>query len=130
VTWRDGILLQDGSRTGRVLETIPQWVENGTIEGTYVLPRPIQPGDWFRAWVGFPQGARGRVTFVVAAQGGSLAGTTLLAAVDASGTERTLHRVDLDLSSVTGATNLTLGVLAHGSYVEAWGIWVNPRVEH
>jgi len=127
--WRDYALLQDGSQPIRVLLTVPQAVDNGNIAGTFTLPRPIQPGDHFRARLGFLHGAAGRVTFVLAALGGSLSGPNLLATLDAAATDGGLHNADVDLGSVVGATQLTLGVLASGPSYQAWAVWVDARVE-
>ncbi len=66
--WREDVPLEDGSRAAWVLETHPQWVDDGWIEGTYYQTENlvIKSGDRFVARVGFLQGAQaGDVTFGV-----------------------------------------------------------------
>ena len=66
VLWRHNALLENGSRFGQVLETHPQWVDYGYIEGIYKQTEEftIEEGDRFVARVGFLKGAKaGDVTF-------------------------------------------------------------------
>lgn len=129
VVWRDYPVLEDGSQPARVLQTHPQWVDEGMIVGDYALPRPIVPGDRFRARVGFLSGAHGQVTFVLAVRGGPLSSPVILASVKDSGTDGKLRNMNVDLSPAVGATNIQLGVLAGESSFEDWAVWLEPRVE-
>ena len=130
VKWRDNPLLEDGSTPARVLETHPQWVANGHIFGDYVLPRPVQVGDRFKAQVGFLNGATGDVNFSVVVMGGSLSAPATMANMNDSATDGVLRTMDVDLSPAVGGTNLVLVVEAGPSSGQDWAVWLDARLEH
>ncbi|MEY9857851.1 hypothetical protein ABH935_003464 [Catenulispora sp. GAS73] len=105
------------------LETHPQWVDNGFINGVYNLPRAVIAGDHFRATLGFmapKQGPPGpaNVTFRLYGPIGQQLGSWDLKAADAK-----VIQADVDLSSIAGATTLDLRVDAHGSVGQCWASW-------
>jgi hypothetical protein len=127
--WRENAFLEDGSQVRRVLETHPQWIQNGRIWGDYQLPRPIRAGDRFKTTVGFLQGSAGEVQFVVEALGGALP-TSEVARVPDKGYDRELRSIDADLGRAAGATIIRLIVEADPNFGQDWAVWINPRIEH
>jgi hypothetical protein len=113
--------LEDGT-TARVLETYPQWVNNGFITGVYTLAEPVVPGDHVRARVGLLKDAGGEVTFVVKANG------KIIQQVPDSA-DGTLKDLDADLSPAKGATSIEITVLAGVNSVQDWAVWQNLRLE-
>jgi hypothetical protein len=122
---RGGRTLEDGSKAPtKTLENHPKWVDNGWISGRFPA-YTVQPGDHFRARVGFLEGAHaGDVIFKVAPYG-----------------ERPLYSggksyngslisIDIDLSGLVGRkVEFILNVDAHGSSGQDWAVWVDPRIE-
>jgi hypothetical protein len=121
--------LDDGSVYARVLETHPQWVNNGSIQGTY--PTMIVPaGAKFSAKVGFLYGATGtdgvlfRLTWresgspVTVSLGGKH--VTYGGAIDT---------IDVDLSSYAGKTGqFGLKVEAGPSSGQDWAAWAEAKI--
>ncbi|HWM02098.1 MAG TPA: PASTA domain-containing protein [Actinophytocola sp.] len=118
---RDPGTLEDGT-TAKVLETHPQWVDNGFITGVYTLAEPVVTGDHVRARVGLLHGASGEVTFVVKANGKIIQQVT-------DGADGTLKDFDADLSPAKGATSIEITVLAGASSVQDWAVWQDLRLE-
>lgn len=114
--------LEDGT-TAKVLETHPYWQSDGDITGTLTLPDPVIAGDHLRAQVGFLTGSDDSVTFVVSAQGKELARVT------DGGADRKLRKVDADLTSVAGATDLVIQVLAGPRGDLDLAVWKDLRIE-
>jgi hypothetical protein len=113
------------------LETHPQWVSNGWIEGDFLLPDPIAAGDHFRAQVGFiavasPPSA-GNADFVVLAVFPNDAVKEMSRTHDV-GSNQTLIPIDVDLSSAAGATKVRLRVDAGATSAQDWASWVAPTV--
>lgn len=127
---RTGLQLEDGSG-GTYLETHPQWVANGFIEGTYTLPTPIIAGDRFKAKIGFiavtkPPSA-GDATFVVSVVRGGAVAT--VATVHDTGKDGNMPVLNVDLTPHAGATQIRLRVNAGPDAAQDWASWVNPRIE-
>jgi hypothetical protein len=123
---RENVALEDGSTPQRVLETHPQQVGNGFVQGDYTLPQKIIAGDHFVADVGFLDGQQGEVdftVFVVDGQGVKQAGT-----VHDKGSDGALQHVDFDLSQFAGATTLRIRVDAGDNSDQDSAVWVAPRV--
>jgi len=98
--------LEDGSAP-TYLETHPQWVPGGMVEGVYTLPSPIIAGDHFRSRVGFIKcqnlGQIGHVNFsvrVIRPNGTE----TVVASVADVGIDGVMHNIDVDLSAFVGST--------------------------
>jgi hypothetical protein len=120
--------LEDGSVEARVLETHPQWVPSGFIEGDFKLPAPIIAGDRFASDVGFLAGdIVGEVDFVVLVVDGN--GTPRPAgSVHDSARDKQRQRLDIDLSPFAGARTLRLRVDAGPSSDQDWAVWIGPQV--
>jgi hypothetical protein len=122
-----GMELEDGSTWPKVLETHPQWINDGWIQGKYHLPSPIQAGDRFVAKVGFlKNAAAGNVKFMVTAgtNGGGTAWTQV------KPYNNSLVDVSFEFDSIfVGASYVSLRVLANGPSAQDWAVWVEPRIE-
>jgi hypothetical protein len=122
-----GMELEDGSTWPKALETHPQWIDDGWIQGKYHLPSPIQEGDRFVAKVGFLKDATaGNVKFMVTAgtNGGGTVGTKV------KPYNNSIEDVSFEFSSLfAGASYVSLRVLANGSSSQDWAVWVKPRIE-
>ena len=114
----------DGHCYADIVETHPQWVDNGMIRGVYTLPRQIIPGDHFRTTLGFmlPNSgpSKALVTFRVFISGQQVGSW------DLSSMDQKVIPVDEDLSRFAGATQITLEVDAHGSVGQCWSSWITP----
>lgn len=119
--------LEDGSTWPKALETHPQWVNNGWIQGKYHLPSPIQAGDRFVAKVGFlKDAAAGNVRFMVTA--GTNGGGTAWGQVKPY--NNSLVNVSFEFDPMfEGASYVSLRVLANGPSAQDWAVWVEPRIE-
>jgi hypothetical protein len=124
-------LLEDGSAP-TYLETHPEWVANGWIDGTYALPSPIIAGDHFRARIGFIKCQNlsqvGAVQFTVSVimPGGSVRQVT---SVGDTGNNGQMPVIDVDLTPFVGATQVRLLVDAGADSSQDWASWVAPRIE-
>jgi hypothetical protein len=127
---RSGFSLENNSAPN-FLETHPQWVDNGHIEGTYTLPRPLIAGDRFKATVGFmavqnPPSAGGGTFIVSVDKNGS---PVTVATVNDSASDGVLRPINVDLSAHAGATQIRLRFNAGPSAGQDWASWVAPRIE-
>ncbi|MFC0110890.1 PASTA domain-containing protein [Kibdelosporangium aridum] len=100
---RSGFPLEDGSKPA-FLETHPQWVNNGFIQGNFTLPRPIIAGDRFKATVGFmavesPPSAGGGTFIVSVIKGGT---ATTIATVNDSASDGVMRPINVDLTPARG----------------------------
>ncbi|CAM4283637.1 PASTA domain-containing protein [Kibdelosporangium persicum] len=127
---RSGLLLEDGSAPS-FLETHPQWVGNGFIEGTYTLPRAVVAGDRFKATVGFmavasPPSAGGGTFVVSVVKNGS---PVTVATVPDSASDKALRQINVDLTPHAGANQIRLRFNAGPKSDQDWASWVAPRIE-
>ncbi len=128
---KEGVPLENGSTSSKVLLTYPKRVNNGFIAGTYPA-YTVQNGDHFRARVGFMltggSCGSGKVKFRLnVVVDGNL---TTLQTWDKT-CSGDLLAVDVNLSSLRGKTvQFMLAVLANGSETDDWAIWSSPRIEH
>ncbi|MCX8062715.1 MAG: NBR1-Ig-like domain-containing protein [Anaerolineales bacterium] len=127
---KEGVRLENGTNSSRILLTVPKRVENGFIAGTFPAYL-VQSGDRFRARIGFmtPDGscASGKAKF------------RLNAVIDGNlNTIETWEKVcngqlltvDVNLSRLQGKTvQFMLAVLADGDPTGDWAIWSSPRIE-
>jgi len=132
---KDGIKLENGATSGKLLLMVPAHGDDGVISGTYPA-YTVQNGDHLKARVGFmiPSGASGcgsaKVKFQVAYKEPDSSEVKLLweSAKSCTGS---LLPVDIDLSSLKGrAVQIILVVKAEGSIAGDWAIWNSPRIEH
>ncbi len=132
--YRNSITLENGSTYTRVLETHPEWVNNGWISGAYpnlTGTITIPPGARFTARVGFIDGATAtdgayfRMRFYD--------GSTWYHFPSYSGYHATyngaLDSLNINLSSIWGKTGLVyLQVDAGATSSQDWAVWVNPQI--
>ena len=129
--YADAYVLEDGQAHTRVLETHPQWVNDGVITGAYptvALPESAH----FRAKIGFIAAANG------GCGGGDVVFRLLLRTVNVAPhpvgewhktCTGALQAVDVDLSAYHGQTVMFyLQVDANGSSGQDWAVWVAPVV--
>ena len=124
----DSPKLQDGNAiTGVGLLTHPQWIDGGSISGTFPL-LTIENGMKFRATLGCGFGGNAcdvRFMLRYRIDGGSLQELTHW---DVKYADAPLT-VDVDLSPLNGKkVNFVLQVVTNGSSAQDWAYWVNPRV--
>lgn len=129
--YKDGELLEDGSTPGKILETHPEWVDDGVISGKFPA-YTVKDGDHFKTKLGFlafSDGScgAGDVEYQLNyRKDGSLnALESWTETCDGS-----LTPVDIDLSSLAGEeVQFALVVVANGPSTQDWAVWVNPRIE-
>jgi hypothetical protein len=131
VILRQGYRLEDGSVPPRVLETHPQWVAGGHIQGDFKLPARIIAGDRFTSDVGFLTSATGNIVgevdfrvFVIDDKGTA----RLAGSVHDSGLDGQRRKLSLDLSPFAGARTLRLRVDAGPTSAQDWAVWIDPKV--
>jgi hypothetical protein len=131
--WRSGATMEGGTTVGRCLETHPQWVDNGSIQGTYTeLYSPIgyvvNSRDRFQATVGLLQGAAaGNVRFKVMVRPEGGTNQWIADIVDAYGDG--LKQIDVGLASWAGKrADFILEVHANGSSGQDWACWVSAKI--
>lgn len=122
--------LEDDSRPAVALETHPEWILDGKIEGNYTTGFAIQSGDKFVAQVGFLKGATesNGVTFEVCyftfTEGNCLGQV-------AKTYNGQMSPFEIDLSPLNGYNSgwFELRVKSNGNANKDWAVWVNPRIE-
>jgi len=118
-----GMALNDGNTYTRVLETHPQWVDNGWISGKYTGVY-VPAGSKLRIKVGLLNGASaGDVIFNI---GRLSAPATINTEVFYAGGVKTLES---DLSAYAGQTiDFVLNVNANGSSGQDWAAWAEAKI--
>jgi len=126
----DGVTLETGRISGKVLLTVPKHDNQGWTSGTY-QPYLIQRGNHLEARLGFllnPDGTcgAGQVIFQVKYREGE--SVTTLGEWQKSCDGRLLP-IDIDLSRLAGKTvQFILSVQANGSFQEDWAIWNSAQI--
>ena len=122
---KDGVRLEDGLTSGKVLLTYPRREENGYVSGTYT-PYKVQPGDRLKGRVAFianPDGScgNGNVIYQVSYKEGDTI-QTLREVVKTC--NRSQQSIDIDLVNLVGRTvQFIITVRANGPAVDDWFIW-------
>ena len=130
--WRNNALLEDGHTYPRVLETHPQWVTGGIMQGAYASmygTYTVQASDHFYSQVGFLNGAgAGNVRFRVMIR----TGTGNIWIADApKAYSGALQTIDIPLSAYAGKTvDFILEVDANKTEnaTQDWAVWVNASI--
>ena len=122
-TYRYNVKLSDGNTYTRVLETHPQWVNNGWISGKYSGVY-VPPGAKLRIKIGLINGAgAGNVGFYIGKFG---AVATISAGVAYADGVKVL---EADLSAYAGQTiDFVLGTNANGSSAQDWAAWAEAKI--
>lgn len=130
VMYRDGKKLEDGTSPVKILETHPQWVNDGVITGRYPAYTVVS-GEHFTARIGFLALSDGTCgTGNAKFQLNYREGGTLKPFKEWTETcDGNMNTIDLDLSSLAGKTvEFVLAVLANGSAGQDWAVWVKPQI--
>ena len=129
VVRNDNPVLSDGKTyNGVALVTHPQWIDGGSIAGTF--PQfTVENGMKFRATIGCRQGGNAcEVRYFLRYYEDGVAGLKQLKQWDIKYSDTPLA-VDVDLSGLAGKKiSILLQVVANGSPNQDWAQWVNPRV--
>jgi hypothetical protein len=122
-TYRNNVKLSDGNTYARVLETHPQWVDNGWISGKYSGVY-VPPGAKLRIKVGLINGANaGNVNFHIGKFGA--VSTISLDCAYADG----VKEMEVDLGAYAGQTiDFVLGTNALGSSAQDWAAWAEVKI--
>lgn len=129
--FKDSQKLEDGVITSKILQTHPQFVDNGSISGRYPAYTVVQ-GEHFTAKIGFLALAdgscgAGNVKFQLNYREGGGAITPL--AEWTKSCDGTMKSVDVDLTPIKGKTvEFILTVLANGPSNQDWAVWVRPQI--
>ncbi|MGD0353656.1 MAG: hypothetical protein ABSB38_09260, partial [Dehalococcoidia bacterium] len=117
------VKLNDGNTYTRVLQTHPQWVNNGWISGKYSGVY-VPPGAKLRIKVGLVQGAAaGNVEFYIGKLGAVATLNPVVAYADG------VKVLEADLSAYAGQTiDFVLGTDAHGSSAQDWAAWAEAKI--
>ncbi|MDI6849903.1 MAG: hypothetical protein QME69_08945, partial [Candidatus Saccharicenans sp.] len=125
----NNIALEDGNTYSLVLQTHPEWKNNGNIIGVYSGVK-IPAGATFKATVGFIKGAtqsdgvKFSVSIVNSAGGGAV-----LLSEQAARHDGRLDQISVDLSPYAGSTvDFRLTVNAAGRSVQDWAVWVSAGI--
>lgn len=127
---KEGVPLENGATSSRILLTIPKQVENGFVAGTFPAYL-VQNGDRFRARIGFMilSGScdTSKVKFRLNAIIDGKLNTLQTWEKACSGQ---LMTIEVNLSSLKGKTvQFMLAVLADGDASGDLAIWSSPRIE-
>lgn len=129
VVRNDDPKLSDGTTyNGVALVTHPQWIDGGSIGGTYPVIA-VQNGMKFRATLGCRyEGSACKVRYYLRYYEQGVAGLKQLNQWDLEYADTPL-KVDVDLSSLAGKNiSFVLQTTTNGSPTQDWAQWVNPRI--
>jgi hypothetical protein len=125
---KDGVQLENGKTSGKILETHPKWEDNGYVVGRYPEYK-IGPGDYIKGQIGFialgdGSCGAGDVTFEIHYTIGDDLGTRTRLGKWNKTCDGTLRDISVDLAGLKGKTvRFYLVVLADGSSAQDWAIW-------
>jgi hypothetical protein len=125
---RQAAKLEDGGNFPLVLETHPQWADNGWITGTYAQVS-IPAGSSLYVRVGFLDGAQGSdgVSFIVRVIGSGMNPLQVISLPDIY--DGKLKETTISLAGYAGKTvNFELQVTAGKSSNQDWAAWVDARI--
>jgi len=127
---RNGQKLEDGNTNGKILETYPQWVNDGVITGRFPAYTVVS-GEHFTAKIGFlalgdGSCGSGNVKFQLNYRE---AGVLKSLSEWTKSCDGALKAVDVDLTSLSGKTvEFVLAVLANGAATQDTAVWVAPQI--
>lgn len=125
---QEGVKLENGSTSAKILETHPKWEDDGYVIGKYPEYK-VGNGDHITGRLGFIASADGScgvgdVVFEIHyTEGDDLATITSLGQWNET-CDGTIRQIDVDLSALKGETiHFYLLVRANGSAGQDWAIW-------
>ena len=131
--YRTSIALEDNNVYDKVLETHPEWIDNGMISGTYLelyntYAYKVKAGEHFYARCGFIKGASaGKVRYSVRIRCEGGPNTVIFEGVKAY--DGTVKVIDVDLTPYAGKkADFILQVSAEGSSGQDWAVWEQARI--
>ena len=126
--YRTNIALEDGQIYSKVLETHPQWVDNGYISGSYMelynpLGYKVKAGEHFYARFGLIKNATaGKVSYEVMIRPEGGPNVWIFQGVKVY--DGTIKTIDVDLTPYAGKrADFILRVSAEGSSNQDWAVW-------
>ncbi|HEY5732042.1 MAG TPA: NBR1-Ig-like domain-containing protein [Anaerolineales bacterium] len=129
--YKDNQKLEDGTITTKILETHPQFVNDGVITGRFPA-YTVVTGEHFTAKIGFLSQAdgtcgAGNAKFQLNYREGGGPVTPLGEWIKSC--DGTMKSIDVDLTPLKGKTvEFILAVLANGSSAQDWAVWVRPQI--
>lgn len=129
---KDGVKLENGVTSGKVLLTFPKHETDGYISGLFPA-YTVQNGDHLKGTIGFMMNSgdvcgAGNATFQVTYLEG---GTTHQLQQWSQTCDKKLVNIDIDLSSLKGKSiQFGLVVKANGDFTDDWAIWNSLRIVH
>ena len=127
----DGVTMENGSISGKLLLTFPKRASDGVIAGIYPTFK-IEEGDRLKARVGFLANSEGecgvgRVIFRIAYREGE---AVYLLGEWRKSCDGSLMPVNINLSGLKGKTvQIVFLVDSDGQFEDDWAIWNSPRIE-
>ena len=125
---KEGVKLENGSTSAKILETHPKWEDDGYILGRYP-EYTVGAGDHIQGRLGFIALADGScgvgdVIFEIHYTEGDDLGTRERLGQWGKTCDGTLTQIDVDLDDIKGETvRFYLLVLANGEAAQDWAIW-------
>jgi hypothetical protein len=125
---KDGVLMETGKASAKILQTHPKWENDGYIVGKYPSYQ-IGPGDTISAQVGFlalPDGTcgAGKVHFEIHYTEGDDLGTRERLGQWEKTCDGKLLPIEINLAALKGKeVHFYLVILADGPSTEDWSIW-------
>jgi hypothetical protein len=131
VMYKDGQKVEGGAAPVKILETHPQFVDDGFISGRFPV-YTVVTGERFTAQIGFlafPDGScgAGNAKFQLNYIEGSGPLTTLTTWTETC--DGALNSVSVDLTPLAGKTvQFILAVQANGPSGQDWAVWIKPQI--
>jgi hypothetical protein len=128
--YRNSQKLEDGASSSKILETHPQFANDGVITGLYPAYTVVS-GEHFKAKIGFLAQndgtcGVGNVKFQLNYRE---AGVTKSLGEWSESCDSVLKEIDVDLNGLAGKTvQFALAISANGSSSQDWAVWVSPQV--
>lgn len=129
---KDGVKLESGATSSKILFTVPRHENNGYVSGLYPA-YTVQQGDHFKANLGFAMNpgdvcGAGNAVFQLYSKEGD---TLRLLGEWGDKCDGKMLTIDVDLSSLKGKTvRFSLVVKAGSTFSDDWAIWNSPRIVH
>lgn len=129
--YKSGQKVEGGSSPSKVLETHPEFVDDGVISGRFPAYNVVS-GEHFTAQIGFLTLANGtcgagNATFQLNYREGGGPVTPLSSWTETC--DGTLKTVDVNLTPLAGKNvEFILAILANGASTQDWAVWIKPQI--